>query len=162
MPHRTLIQRARTLALGLISALAGFGITTSPGCGTDAKGVDDCRDIEHARCAAAAPCGIVTDVPACQRFYRDHCLHGMVAAPPSRDHVEQCIRTIEAAGACATAEGAEARLSACANGELLEASGASLACDIVKQPELADNCAFLTTTPPPVGNEGGAGGEQAN
>lgn len=162
MPHRTLIQRARTLALGLISALAGFGITTSPGCGPDAKGVDDCRDIEHARCAAAAPCGIVTDVPACQRFYRDHCLHGMVTAPPSRDHVEQCIRTIEAAGACATAEGAEARLSACDNGELLEASGASLACDIVNRPELADNCAFLTTSPPPVDSNGGAGGEQGS
>jgi len=159
VPHRTLLQRARTLALGLISALAGFAITTSPGCGTDAKGVDDCRDIERTRCAAAAPCGIVTDVPACQRFYRDHCLHGMVTAPPSRDHVEQCIRTIEAAGACATTEGAEAPLSACANDELLEASGALLACDIVKRPELADNCAFLTTTPPPVENVGGAGGE---
>lgn len=161
MPHKTLVQRARTFVLGVISALAGFGITTSPGCGTDAKGVEECRDIEFARCAAAAPCGIVPDVAACQRFYRDHCLHGMAVDPPAPDIVEACVKTIEAAGACASAspDGVDATIASCDNDELLEASGASLACDIVRHPEYADNCDFLTPAPPPVGNEGGAGGE---
>jgi hypothetical protein len=31
-------------------------IALNPGCGTAAVGIDDCRDIEQARCDAAAAC----------------------------------------------------------------------------------------------------------
>ncbi len=54
-----------------------FWCSSAAGCGTDAVGVDECRDIEEARCEAAQFCDIVDDVDACKRFYRDQCLHGL-------------------------------------------------------------------------------------
>jgi hypothetical protein len=156
-----LLKNARTLVLGLVSALAGFALTASPGCGTDAKGVDECRDIERARCQAAASCGIVNDAEACERFYRDHCLHGMATTPPSSAEVAACVRTIQVAGSCASENGIDALLMTCPTPEneadVLRAPRASRACEIVATPELADNCAFLTPIPP--SGEGGAGGE---
>jgi hypothetical protein len=146
--------------LACLSALAGFGLASSPGCGTDAKGVEDCRDIERARCSAAASCGFVTDVEACQRFYRDHCLHGMAALPPSPTAVDQCVETINAAGSCASVQGKLVPLADCEDAAgVLDATGSMLAaCDLVKSPELADRCSFLSPTPPPEGGEAGAAG----
>lgn len=165
-PERTLSPRsvlrpARNFALACVSALAGFGLASSPGCGTDAKGVEDCRDIERARCNAAKSCGIVTDVEACQRFYRDHCLHGLAALPPSPTAVDDCVETINTAGSCASTVGAEATLVECretAADGVLDASGAMTACDLVKKPELAERCSFLSPTPITGGGEAGAAG----
>lgn len=155
---RALLHHLRTLALASGSALAGFGLVSSPGCGTDAKGIEDCRDIERARCSAAASCGIVSDVEACQRFYRDHCLHGMTQLPASPTAVDECVETINSAGSCASAEGADAALEDCdAAAGVLDAPGAMLACDIVKKPELAKRCSFLSPTPIDDGAAGAAG-----
>jgi hypothetical protein len=145
-----------------MSALAGFGLAASPGCGTDAKGVDECRDIESARCNAAVSCRLVPDVESCVRFYRDHCLHGMAVAPPPPDAVAACARTITYAGSCAQSSGADTEIEDCPDPDLLKAeSGMLLACDIVKTPELADDCAFLSGGSQS-GSEGGGGGEPAS
>jgi hypothetical protein len=156
--HSPVIRHLRSVVLACASALAGFGLVSSPGCGTDAKGVEDCREIERARCSAAAACGIVTDVEACQRFYRDHCLHGMTALPPSPAAVDQCVETINTAGSCASTLGPDATLSQCPdeNG-VLDATGITLACDVVKKPEHADRCSFLSPTPITGGEAGAAG-----
>jgi hypothetical protein len=156
--HHSIIRHLRSVVVGCASALAGFGLMSSPGCGTDAKGVEDCREIERARCGAAAACGIVTDVEACQRFYRDHCLHGMTTFPPSPAAVDDCVETINSAGSCASSLGREATLAECPdqNG-VLDATGVTLACDIVKKPEHADRCAFLSPTPITGGEAGAAG-----
>ncbi len=156
-PHPVL-RSLRTVVLGLLGALAGFGVASSPGCGTDARGVEDCRDIERARCSAAASCGVVTDVEGCQRFYRDHCLHGLAVAPPAPDAVNRCIQAIEWAGSCASTEGKEAGIADCADGDLLGGGSALTACDVVLYPERTVACGFLTATPPSSVGEAGAGG----
>jgi hypothetical protein len=156
---RSSLTRARELALGALAALAGFGIASSPGCGTDAKGVEDCREIERARCDAAAACGRIEDIGSCQRFYRDHCLHRILADPPSPEAVDRCVRTIQTAGSCASTQGADAALSACVDpSRSLAASGALTACDLVLYPERADSCAFLAPNTSRGGNEAGASG----
>jgi hypothetical protein len=127
---------------------------TASGCGTSAVGVDDCRDIENARCEAGAPCGLLDDVEACKRYYRDHCLHGLATAPPAGASVASCVQVIEAAGACAKSD-PEALLEDCEAGVPEARSGLSTACDVVLHPERAAECSFLTDVPPE--DEGSAG-----
>jgi hypothetical protein len=90
--------RFEVVAPAVASYLVAFAVVSGTGCGTDAKDVDECRDIEQARCEAAKPCGLVDDVDACKRFYRDHCLHGMVVESPGRAQVNACVDAIREAG----------------------------------------------------------------
>lgn len=127
-------------------------LLVAPGCGTDARGIDDCRNIEQARCAAAANCGgpngsgtVVVDVDSCQRFYRDQCLHGTTTASPGAPAVDECVRAIQAAGECAGAD------AACVAPLTPES-----ACTKILRPELLAECRFLTPEEPT--GEGGASG----
>jgi hypothetical protein len=138
----------------LLSAVISFSIVTASGCGTSAVGVDECRDIENARCEASEPCGLVDDVQACKRYYRDHCLHGLATAPPAGASVDSCVQAIKAAGACAEAD-PEALLEDCEPGVPEAQSGLASACDVVLHPERAAECSFLTDTPPEPEGEGG-------
>ncbi len=140
--------------LGVLACLA------SPGCGTSAKGIQDCRDIEEARCRAAAACGIVTDEKDCELYYRDHCLHGLPVTPPEPAEIEDCVNVITTLGSCVQANGREIDVASCN----VQADGATLACEVVQYPERAYACSFLTGTetspPPPTAGQGGqAGGE---
>lgn len=74
-------------------------------CGTDAKGVDDCKRIEEARCTRAPSCGVRLEPPywtsgtasdACIRFYDVACLHGLEADPPKPTDVDHCVTAIMA------------------------------------------------------------------
>jgi hypothetical protein len=128
----------------LFSAICAFTLVNAAGCGTDAKGVDDCRDIEDARCAAAENCGIVEDVDSCQRFYRDQCLHGLAVSPPSSVNLKACLATIKSAGACAMNDaGGKTPLSSCEPAPSSSAPRATTACDLVSNPEYAEECSFL-------------------
>ena len=140
----------------LLSAFCAFTLVSAAGCGTSAQGVDDCRDIEEARCTAAKSCGIVSDVPACQRFYRDQCLHGLSVASPGAAKVKACVATIRAAGVCAaqTSDG-QTPLSDC-DAVSVDATGVQTACDLVREPERAAECGFLT--PAADAGNGGTGG----
>ena len=133
----------------LFSAVCAFTLVSAAGCGTDAHGVDDCRDIEQARCAAAKNCGLVVDVAECQRYYRDQCLHGLAVKSPGSPQIKACATTIRAAGACA-ANGKDTALSDC-DGVSADAPGVVAACEIVNNPEKASECAFLA------GSAGGGG-----
>jgi hypothetical protein len=126
----------------LLSAICAFTLVSAAGCGTDAKGVDDCRDIEEARCTAAKSCGLVDDVDACQRFYRDQCLHGLAVSPPSSTVIKACIATIRNAGTCAMGDVAT-NLSDCTPAPSSGAPRAKTACDLVINPEWAEECSFL-------------------
>jgi hypothetical protein len=159
-PTARLGDVVRHLVIAAVSALAAFLLTSATGCGTDAKGIEDCRDIELERCEAAIHCGILTDVDECKRFYRDHCLHGLAVEPPPRNLVDECVAMIERAGACVQANG-NVELDECP-GISRETILADTACDLVRFPERADECSFLLPTPldpgpPPA--EAGAGGE---
>ncbi len=134
----------RTLAaLSLISA---FATATAAGCSTDAVGVEDCRDIESARCEAASACGDVQDEEACKRFYRDHCLHGLALEDePSGTAVQTCVRSLKAVAACTP----ETALADCP-GVTLSPSALLLACDVVRAPEDIEECRFLVPVAPPI------------
>ena len=132
VPDWTML-RLNVVASAFASGLFMFVVVSGAGCGTNAQAVDECRDIEQARCEAGEPCGLVDDVDACKRFYRDHCLHGMVVESPGQAQVDACVSAIEAAGA-------------------------SMECDVVLYPERTAECSFLSPSPPPAGGDGGAGG----
>lgn len=137
---------------GVASFAVLFALVSGAGCGTDAKAIDECRDIEQARCEAAKPCGLVEDVDECQRFYRDHCLHGMVVESPGQNQVDRCVSTIKKAGACAETN-VEATLADCP--DVSTSSSSMLACDVVLTPENTVECDFLTPAPAATGGSGG-------
>jgi hypothetical protein len=142
----SVLRRIATAAM-LACGWASF----SGGCGTDAVGIDHCRDIEQARCVAAAACGDITDVPACQRFYRDHCLHGMALdESPGKIKTEACVGAIEAAGNCVKA-GASTPAECT---ELSAETGFLTLCEAIREPQKLSKCSFLAPSaespPPPV------------
>src|SRR5262245_34968096 len=73
-------------------------------CGTDAVGVETCRQVEEARCRRAPSCPAIDlsnpkhrdpDVDACIRFYRDACLHGLATnSDPGAPQTKACIDAI--------------------------------------------------------------------
>lgn len=137
------------MAMGVACALL-----MAPGCGTDARGIDDCRNIEQARCAAAANCDgpkgsgrVVADVDSCQRFYRDQCLHGTTTASPGAPAVVECVGAIQAAGECAKADA-----------ECVAPLTPESACEKILHPELLIECRFLTPKPEDITGEGGTTG----
>jgi hypothetical protein len=150
----------RSLSATLLSAITTFSLVTASSCGTNAVGVDDCRDIEQARCKAALPCGIVDDVDACDRYYRDHCLHGLATKPPAGASVSACVQVIQAAGRCAKG-GADTALSDCSEDVPKPEPGLSKACDVVAHPERASECSFLLDEPPLTGVAGESAGGQS-
>jgi hypothetical protein len=158
----------RTLSATLVSAAASFSLVTAS-CGTNAVGVDDCRDIEQARCDASTHClnedgkPVVTDDAACRRYYRDHCLHGLPANPPSGASVSVCVQVIKSAGACAK-DDPDSELG-CTETATKPQQGLRTACDLVARPELADECSFLLETPDTGGDDqggAGAGGQSSD
>jgi hypothetical protein len=118
-----------------------FLVFHAAGCGTDAVGVDECRDIEEARCEAAQFCDIVDDVDACKRFYRDQCLHGLAnGEQPGAPDVKKCVASIKNAGQCAK-NGVET-LADCVP-KPSEKTALTKVCDVVLTPELVTECDFL-------------------
>ncbi len=113
-------------------------------CGTDASGVSECREIEDARCTAAASCGF-PDVEQCQRYYRDHCLHGLAVDDVSAVQVDACIAEIDRAGRCAAQQVAPESCSEPLSTTVVVAQ----VCDLVLRPELLNPCAFLVAAPEP-------------
>ncbi len=126
----------------------GLGFICLVGCfGTDAVGVSECRELEQTRCAAAAPCGF-PDVGACRRYYRDHCLHGVALETISAVQVDACVLELDRLGRCATDQGPDTLPGACAE-PVATVGAAGSVCDVVRQPEAAAACAFLTPAPVP-------------
>ena len=116
-------------------------------CGTDAVGVDTCRDIEAARCEAASHCPDIfeiDDVQACRFYYRDQCLHGLaIEREPGAPLVRDCVEAIERAGRCADRD---TPLGECGSLEQ-ESNGATSVCELIQAPELMDACSFLVPAP---------------
>jgi len=144
----------------VVSALTTFSLVTASGCGTGAVGISDCRDIQRARCRAGVACGMVADEAACERYYRDFCLHGLAAKPPADASVGTCVEVIDAAGRCAAAD-PEIQLSDCNESAIATGADLHLACDVVKHPERSVECSFLTDVPVQPGSAGQSGGGQS-
>jgi hypothetical protein len=88
----------------LFAAIASATLALAA-CGTDATGIEACRQIEEARCKKAPGCGVNMNVPphkggasqdvdACVRFYRDACLHGMGVVDPGGPATQSCVDAI--------------------------------------------------------------------
>lgn len=99
-------------------ALAAVTPLVAGGCGTDAYGVGECKQIEEARCRAAAKCPEIplgdvyhasgSDVDACIRFYDVACLHGLEVPYPGAPAVAACVQAIQGldggSGSCAVVD----------------------------------------------------------
>jgi len=95
----------RRLGRRFYASLGLVALTSSVACGTDAVGVDACKQIEMARCHAAATCSVPleppystsgTDVDACIRFYDVACLHGLaIGSDPGLTAVRSCVAAID-------------------------------------------------------------------
>lgn len=153
------MNRSLSQILGIVSLPLSLGSLVG-GCTTDAVAIEDCREIESARCEASVPCGVITsaEVKECQRVYREQCLHG-IAGPkaPTADQQKQCVNLIVEAGQRAT-ELAEELASAPegeTDGDAGETSPAQseygVSCRIISEPWRREECNYLN-------EETGAGG----
>jgi hypothetical protein len=153
--------------LAAAGALVGLGAGLAmPACGTDAVGVDACREIETARCNAAAACGYTeAEITTCTEFYRDQCLHGLQnpAGDPSSSDVEACIAAIKAVQQCAAA--GAATMADCPEAPLVPgADPATAPCTIITDKvHLLADCKFVVPdadggSPTGTGGMGGSGG----
>jgi hypothetical protein len=116
--------RPAALALGLAVA------AVASACGTNAVGVDACKQIEEARCQQAPQCQISLqppyhqtgdDVAACIRYYDIACQHGLASSnDPGTAAVNACVQAIQNHG-----------------------------CSVVSAPESDPACAFLIPPAPP-------------
>jgi hypothetical protein len=150
-PNRLMLL---ALATCVFPALAAWG------CGTDANGVSECREIEFVRCEAGAYCGQFRNVSACRRFHRDHCLHGLGVSEISAVQVDACVTAIRNAGECARFWGPGAEPDQCSTNIAL-ASSADLICEVIVEPERAQACSFLveeSSTPAPTPTSQADGG----
>jgi len=147
--------------------LVPFFAALGPSCSTDAVGVEDCRKLEEARCAAAATCPSLfgeVNVSDCERFYRDQCLHGLAASSsPGKLAVQRCVESIARAGECSEELGEDASIGDC---EDLESNDDELetVCELVEHPEAMPDCEFLLDIEEeePEPSEGGSGGESGD
>ena len=120
-------SRGSLAAVLLAGAVLAGGCIVGEGCGTDATGVDSCRQIEDARCRRAPACGISLQPPystsgsavdACIRFYETACLHGLEVSDPGPLIVGQCVTAITDGG-----------------------------CSVVASPQTSPACAWLSPSP---------------
>ena len=152
---------------GLIVVLtAGAGLPLGwllPGCGTDAVGVEACRQIEAARCSALRSCPVAQggfksddEVDACTLFYRDQCLHGIESTTaPTDAQLTGCVNAVKATAACAKA--GTPTMEGCPAAPLvspMEASGLTPCNAILKAADHLAACNFVDAMPdaggPPV------------
>ena len=99
------LRRLPVFAAGGALIFAGIAIA----CGSDAVGVDACKQIEDARCMRAPACDIDisdplhrtgTDVSSCIRYYDTACQHGVdLTTAPSTTEVNACVAAVTN-GAC--------------------------------------------------------------
>lgn len=118
-------------------------------CNTKAVAIQECREIEYARCEASVPCGVIEEdeVEECKRFYREQCLHG-IAGPtaPTAEEQKSCLNTIDKAKKVATLNSAL--------GGAPQEKELTVACGVISRPWLVSACDYLAPQ-----SEGGASGD---
>lgn len=139
----------------------GFASSLVSACNTGAIGITECRNLETQRCSAAAECGDIDDIPACERYVRDNCLHG-IAGPkvPTKSQLDACMAVITAGQSCAK-DDPKMLASRCDEFEedaLTPIPGANRArtvCDVIRRPWDFKPCNFLNE------EQDGSGGEES-
>jgi hypothetical protein len=131
-------------------ALIAAGVAATVACGTDAVGIQTCRQIEEARCHGAPNCPNIAlgtpvhrgtspaaAVDACIRYYDDACLHGLAASDPGATTTKACVDAINQRASIPD-------------------------CDALAKPETIPECAWLTPPPPAAPADAGDAGDAAN
>ncbi|WP_437321335.1 hypothetical protein [Sorangium sp. So ce385] len=168
----------RSSATWVAAVSLGLGAVTLAiqSCGTAAVGIDACRQIETARCEAAAACPAWVGsadadekVDACVEFVWDQCLHGIEnagtednpAPEPTASQIQACVDAIGATRKCAAdnvASMAECSAAPPADG----ADGALSPCEVITERAHAlKACAFVVRPPDAGGGAGDGGGGSA-
>ncbi len=89
----------------VVLVLSIFAVVLYAACGRDATGIDECRQIENARCEAAPNCPAIdlnvppyatNSVDGCKAFYQDACLHGLQVSDPGAPAITACVNAIKA------------------------------------------------------------------
>ncbi|HVY45059.1 MAG TPA: hypothetical protein VHB21_04230 [Minicystis sp.] len=150
-------RRARfaLAAAGFVAAALAAGVAL-PSCGTDAVGVDACRQIEDARCQASTACGFsAQEVSDCQLFYHDECLHGIenttenMGAGPTQAEVTACVDAVKQLGACIQGGGqtfGDCKITISTSADPAVAD--HKACEVLQhEPEAIGACAFIVEPP---------------
>ena len=145
-------MRVRPDPRHLLAAALGslVGVLVLAACGTDAKGIEACREIESARCEATLACDATeAQVTYCIDLYRDQCLHGIRSGTePGADATARCVEAIGAVAACARANAAS--MADCPAEPLVagvDPVSLSPCVVITRRPEQLLDCAFVV--PPP-------------
>ncbi|WP_437311538.1 hypothetical protein [Sorangium sp. So ce388] len=166
----------RSSAPWAAAALLGLGavILAAQSCGNDAVGVDACRQIERARCEAAAVCpewvgtaAADERVKTCVEFYWDHCLHGIendgtggsdhAAAEPTSEDVQACVDAVGATRKCASDK--VATMAECSVDLVAPGEDASISpCVVITQRAHALGACTFVVDPTGAGGGGGAAG----
>jgi hypothetical protein len=146
-----LVQR---LLVATAVGVLPVGVVVSS-CGTDAVAIQQCRDIENARCNAAPVCHPGFDSAQCQRWYRDECLLGIENVDGGSGMSQPCVDAINLAAACAAGD---ASASDCMNlipdATCPEVQDAATACNVILNcPEVLSACSFVA--PKPSAGDGG-------
>lgn len=84
----------------------------------------------------------------CQRYQRDHCLHGTAPRAVEVVDLEGCRTALEAAQACAGDIGPDTLVDACSDPIEGASTAVPSACEVIVRPELAAACAFLVAEDP--------------
>jgi hypothetical protein len=132
------------LVLAPIGSALVLGALAS--CDTHAVGIDECRQIETARCHAARNCDFGIDSDAketiCDRFVHDNCLHGLPTKEvPRASALDRCVSAIQLAGKCA-GDDAKAAASDCGIRGTFSPSDSTV-CEFIESPEYSSECSFL-------------------
>ncbi|AUX43053.1 uncharacterized protein SOCE26_044930 [Sorangium cellulosum] len=163
----------RSSASWAAAGLLGLGVASlaAQGCGTDAVGVEACRQIEQARCEAAAACGFdEAQVKTCSEFYWDQCLHGIQhavdydeentsqpAEDPASVDVDECVAAVQATRDCAGS--GVASMAGCSAAPLAPGEDSGITpCKVIEERAHAlAECSFVVQPPAPDGAGGGDG-----
>src|ERR1700678_1121115 len=103
MGHAYALMRGRSSAGATCALIGALVAAITSACGSKAVGVSTCKQIETARCQAAAACNSPitwpddtsgTDVAACTRYYDVACLDGLQVSAPTSAEVTACIASI--------------------------------------------------------------------
>ncbi len=143
----------RSLALPFLFLGLGLGFS---GCTTSAVAIDQCREVEAARCESSVPCGVIEldDVEECKRFYYDQCLHGIQGPEePTAQTQTECVELIQNSGKEALAALLAAELAETEEERNDALKDQVRACLVVAVPWNAEPCDFIKP------EEKGMGGE---
>lgn len=142
----------------------------APGCGTDAVGIEACRQVEAARCEVAPVCVGFADAPAieteqqvqnCREFYRDHCLLGLenIEADAGQGEIDSCVKAIRATADCQDPKKSTMALCGVPLRDGLDPEVAP--CEVLQKPHWLQSCRWLDPNrkiSSAAGGDGGGGG----